>query len=182
MVKLLPDKSADVAATDTAGWTPLAKAARYGHETIVKMLLDKGADVTVTADGGCTPLLAASRRGYEAVVELLLENGAQCPEASQPMRPDSRTPNVFHILSHLDSTSVKLETSVEELGDEEHRRLTQRLIAIKSLIDTEAMLAREINIVEEIYKGTAESCPKLDDRTVMLIFRNSEQVTICSLL
>ncbi|KAL2680328.1 hypothetical protein Neosp_007925 [[Neocosmospora] mangrovei] len=176
IVKLLLDKGADVTVRDSSGWTPLAIASRYGHKAIVKLLLGKGADATVTTDDGWTPLLAASKGEHDAVVELLLENGAHYPEVSQPMRPDSRTPDAFHNLSQLDSTSVNVERNVEELSDEEHRRLVQRLNAIKNLIDTEAVFVREMNIVEEIYKGTAEACPKLDGRTMMLIFRNSEEV------
>jgi len=33
-----------------------------------------------------------------------------------------------------------------------------------------------MNIVEEIYKGTAEACPKLDANTVKLIFRNTDEI------
>ncbi|KAJ8128460.1 hypothetical protein O1611_g5174 [Lasiodiplodia mahajangana] len=34
----------------------------------------------------------------------------------------------------------------------------------------------DMNIVEEIYKGTAEACPKLDDKTIKLIFRNTDKI------
>lgn len=58
----------------------------------------------------------------------------------------------------------------------ERRRLVQRRNVIKELVDTEAVFVRDMNIVEEIYKGTAEACPKLDSKTVKLIFRNSEEI------
>lgn len=59
---------------------------------------------------------------------------------------------------------------------EEKRRLIQRRNVIKELVDTEAVFVRDMNIVEEIYKGTAEACPKLDDQTVKLIFRNTDEI------
>ncbi|EFX01702.1 Rho guanyl nucleotide exchange [Grosmannia clavigera kw1407] len=58
----------------------------------------------------------------------------------------------------------------------EQARLVQRQMVIRELIDTEAVFVRDMNIVEEIYKGTAEACPQLDDKTVKLIFRNSDEI------
>jgi dynamin-binding protein len=62
------------------------------------------------------------------------------------------------------------------LPAKERKRLFTRLETIKELIDTEAFFIRDMNIVEEIYKGTAEACPKLDDNTIKLIFRNTDQI------
>ncbi|KAI1385024.1 uncharacterized protein F4822DRAFT_417062 [Hypoxylon trugodes] len=62
------------------------------------------------------------------------------------------------------------------LSSKERKRLFTRLETIKELIDTEAFFVRDMNIVEEIYKGTAEACPKLDDGTIKLIFRNTDQI------
>ncbi|OTB18265.1 hypothetical protein K445DRAFT_44820, partial [Daldinia sp. EC12] len=58
----------------------------------------------------------------------------------------------------------------------ERKRLFTRLQTIKELIDTEAFFTRDMNIVEEIYKGTAEACPRLDDQTIKLIFRNTDEI------
>jgi hypothetical protein len=62
----------------------------------------------------------------------------------------------------------------QELSGKE--RLIQRRDAIKNLIETEAIFLRDINILEEIYKGTSEACPRLDGRTIRLIFRNNHDV------
>jgi hypothetical protein len=62
------------------------------------------------------------------------------------------------------------------LTDQEKQRLTQRRNILKELVDTEAVFVRDMNIVEEIYKGTAEACPKLDGNTVKLIFRNTDEI------
>lgn len=67
-------------------------------------------------------------------------------------------------------------TDSEETVGKELRRLAQRRNVIKELVDTEAVFVRDMNIVEEIYKGTAEACPNLDDQTVKLIFRNSHEI------
>lgn len=71
-----------------------------------------------------------------------------------------------------------LEQSQEAqaLSPKERKRLFTRLEIIKELVDTEAFFIRDMNIVEEIYKGTAEACPKLDDNSIKLIFRNTDQI------
>lgn len=61
-------------------------------------------------------------------------------------------------------------------SDKEKNRLTQRQMVIKELIDTEAVFVRDMNVIEEIYKGTAEACPKLDTKTIKLIFRNTDEI------
>ncbi|KAG5926156.1 hypothetical protein E4U42_003573 [Claviceps africana] len=76
----------------------------------------------------------------------------------------------------VDSDSKSLVQNGEELSEKERHRLIQRRNVIKELVDTEAVFVRDMNIVEEIYKGTAEACPKLDSKTVKLIFRNSDEI------
>ncbi|KIE03064.1 Dbl-like protein, partial [Metarhizium majus ARSEF 297] len=75
-----------------------------------------------------------------------------------------------------DSDTKSLAQDSEELSDKERHRLGQRRNVIKELVDTEAVFVRDMNIVEEIYKGTAEACPKLDGKTIKLIFRNSDEI------
>lgn len=60
--------------------------------------------------------------------------------------------------------------------DKEKKRLKQRQMVIKELIDTETAFVRDMSVVEEIYKGTAEACPELDAKTVKLIFRNTDEI------
>lgn len=67
-------------------------------------------------------------------------------------------------------------TQIDDASSKERHRLMQRRNVIKELVDTEAVFVRDMNIVEEIYKGTAEACPRLDDQTVKLIFRNSHEI------
>lgn len=82
--------------------------------------------------------------------------------------------------SHLASQQTLVESiNVEQVSDipaKERKRLFTRLETIKELIDTETFFIRDMNIVEEIYKGTAEACPKLDDKTIKLIFRNTDKI------
>ncbi|PNY25823.1 Rho guanine nucleotide exchange factor gef1 [Tolypocladium capitatum] len=80
----------------------------------------------------------------------------------------SRTP--------ADSDAKSLAQDGDEPTGKERHRLVQRRNVIKELIDTEAVFVRDMNIVEEIYKGTAEACPELDAKTVKLVFRNSDEV------
>lgn len=62
------------------------------------------------------------------------------------------------------------------LRDENRKRLYQRKMAIKELIDTEAVYFKDMNVVEEIYKGTAEACPNLEASDIKTIFRNTEEI------
>ncbi|KAI0548297.1 hypothetical protein F4679DRAFT_325667 [Xylaria curta] len=82
--------------------------------------------------------------------------------------------------SRLTSQQTLVESiNVEQasgLSPKEKKRLFTRLETIKELIDTETFFIRDMNIVEEIYKGTAEACPRLDDKTIKLIFRNTDKI------
>lgn len=79
-------------------------------------------------------------------------------------------------------TPLEGESRISENGEEsgpvrkEKNRLRQRQLVIKELVDTEAVFVRDMSVIEEIYKGTAEACPKLDDQTIKLIFRNSHEI------
>ncbi|PKS10563.1 hypothetical protein jhhlp_002317 [Lomentospora prolificans] len=75
-----------------------------------------------------------------------------------------------------DGTSIVSGVDKHEPSSKDRQRLVQRRNVIKELVDTEAVFVRDMNIVEEIYKGTAEACPKLDDKTVKLIFRNTDEI------
>lgn len=79
----------------------------------------------------------------------------------------------------VSQTSIEVKAVAEdgeELSDKERHRLVQRRNVIKEFVDTEAVFVRDMNIVEEIYKGTAEACPKLEDKTVKQIFRNTDEI------
>ncbi|TDZ33712.1 Dynamin-binding protein [Colletotrichum spinosum] len=75
----------------------------------------------------------------------------------------------------IESTSTPIRDKDGPTGKEKHR-LVQRRNVIRELIDTEMVFVRDMNIVEEIYKGTAEACPRLDDKTIKLIFRNTDEI------
>ncbi|OAQ96401.1 hypothetical protein LLEC1_03683, partial [Akanthomyces lecanii] len=79
-------------------------------------------------------------------------------------------------IAGTDSDSKSLHQDGDPPSEKERHRLAQRRNVIKELVDTEAVFVRDMNIVEEIYKGTAEACPRLDDQTVKLIFRNSHEI------
>lgn len=70
----------------------------------------------------------------------------------------------------------------EEATARSKGRLRHRQMIIKELIDTEAVYLKDMNVVEEIYKGTAEACPKLDAGDIKAIFRNTDQIVAFSTL
>ena len=110
-------------------------------------------------------------------------------QASDAATQPSETPDSTEVASLdlaaiqlLDEGRISVDHGQQLIQDadealiKEKKRLTQRRNVIKELVDTEAVFVRDMNIVEEIYKGTAEACPKLDAKTVKLIFRNTEEI------
>ncbi|CAD6504853.1 BgTH12-00355 [Blumeria graminis f. sp. triticale] len=73
------------------------------------------------------------------------------------------------------------ETEEEKRYTQENcKRLYQRSMVIKELIDTEAVYLKDMNVIEEIYKGTAEACPNLQSSDIKIIFRNTEEIVTFS--
>ena len=70
---LIEMKCHDINEGDFQGYTPLAWAARNGHEEAVKVLLKRGkANPDERDNDGKTPLLLAAWHGHEEVVKILL--------------------------------------------------------------------------------------------------------------
>lgn len=92
---------------------------------------------------------------------------------------DSTSP---HSSDGVTPAQTPLEDEIKEADEESgpikkaKSRLRQRQLCIKELVDTEAVFVRDMSVIEEIYKGTAEACPKLDDKTIKLIFRNTHEI------
>lgn len=58
----------------------------------------------------------------------------------------------------------------------EQRRLKKRRHVIKELIDTEYTFGRDMKVVDDIYKGTSNSCLDLSADDVKILFANSDQI------
>lgn len=82
----------------------------------------------------------------------------------------------------FESKDVLIEATEEEkkAAEKMKKRLFQRRMLIKELIDTESVYLKDMNVVEEIYKGTAEACPKLDGNDIKIIFRNTDEIVAFS--
>lgn len=74
------------------------------------------------------------------------------------------------------SVTVNMSEEEKEAAEKNKKRLFHRKMVIKELIDTESIYLKDMNVVEEIYKGTAEACPKLDGGDVKTIFRNTDEI------
>ncbi|KAL7900014.1 hypothetical protein HDV64DRAFT_202757 [Trichoderma sp. TUCIM 5745] len=105
-----------------------------------------------------------------------ISHHSETPLSMMDMTSVETTDQYFDGRGAVDSDARSFIQEAEGLSSEERHRLIQRRNVIKELIDTEAVFVRDMNIVEEIYKGTAEACPKLDAKIVKLIFRNSDEI------
>ncbi|EFQ29318.1 RhoGEF domain-containing protein [Colletotrichum graminicola M1.001] len=112
--------------------------------------------------------------------------GSSRRESEDMSRPVSTTQSIDHMSIETREYSLGGQTPVDSIatlgreqdgptGKERHR-LVQRRNVIRELVDTEMVFVRDMNIVEEIYKGTAEACPRLDDKTIKLVFRNTDEI------
>ena len=103
------------------------------------------------------------------------------------LRPSmSTTPRSSTQISLEDVTASQPSELKEEFATEEERiaaekakaKLKQRMMIIRELIDTESVYVKDMNVVEEIYKGTAEACPNLDGNDIKSIFRNTKDIVV----
>ena len=91
IVEALLRQGAEVDARDSAGFTPLSRAAFVGtgEVDVVRLLLDRGADVNAATQSGQTVLHHAVQRGDVEVVRLLLERGTDVGATTGPERDNS---------------------------------------------------------------------------------------------
>lgn len=71
---------------------------------------------------------------------------------------------------------LPLTEEEQAIAKKKSARLFTRRKIIEEIIDTEAAYLKDMNVVEEIYKGTAEACPKLDFGDIKTIFRNTDEI------
>jgi ankyrin repeat protein len=61
---------------DSCNWTPLMKAALYGHTPVVARLLEAGARIDAVDKGGYTAMMLAASNNHAETLDLLLTRGA----------------------------------------------------------------------------------------------------------
>lgn len=76
----------------------------------------------------------------------------------------------------LEQSAQTLPNQSSDLSEAELKTLRHRWQVLNELISSEAAYLKDMNVVEEIYKGTAEACPNLEPGDVGLLFRNSDQL------
>ncbi|KAH8603105.1 hypothetical protein B0O99DRAFT_680069 [Bisporella sp. PMI_857] len=96
----------------------------------------------------------------------------------------STTPRSSAQISVEEASISQSSTKKDEPLTEEEKAAAQKTKSllekrgniIKELIETESVYLKDMSVVEEIYKGTAEACPKLGYGDVRAIFRNSDEI------
>ena len=87
-------------ATSWGGWTPLHRAAQFGHGDIVDLLISKGSNVEAKTNLGLTPLYAAIIGQKSEIVSQLIEKGADI----FVVRNDGET--ILHIAAALGQKDI----------------------------------------------------------------------------
>ncbi|KAL1844293.1 hypothetical protein VTJ49DRAFT_2350 [Mycothermus thermophilus] len=100
----------------------------------------------------------------------------QAGDAPELTSPPQSVSQVETSQVSLGDTLCEGQAPLTEKEQEELKRLRQRQLVIRELIDTEDTFIRDLTVVEEIYKGTAEACPNLDSKTIKVIFRNTDEI------
>ena len=84
VTRLVEVECCDINRKDSMANTPLAWAARNGHEAVVEILLGKNdIDPNRPGESGQTPLFLAAYRGHARIVKVLLG-----PDHIEPDKPD----------------------------------------------------------------------------------------------
>jgi ankyrin repeat protein len=116
---------------DPNGLTPLAWAARNGHDQIVQLILDiDKVNVNLEDRNGSTPLLWAARNGHDTTTRLLLHtnkfNVNSCNRArSTPLLWAARN-------GHHTTVELLLNETQAKVGSEDQNRLTPLLWAARN--------------------------------------------------
>ncbi|KAJ5187957.1 hypothetical protein N7472_006971 [Penicillium cf. griseofulvum] len=76
VIKLLPERGADVNTRSGRNGTPLQVATLHGRHQVVSLLLTNRADLNVTCQRYCVPLPAAAEKVHFQTFQILLDQGA----------------------------------------------------------------------------------------------------------
>ena len=75
-LKTLKEEGGDVDGSDDRGFTPIAWAARNGHEEVVKFLIECECKLESGCFGGLKPLHHATNKNLERIVKMLIKAGS----------------------------------------------------------------------------------------------------------
>jgi hypothetical protein len=79
-----------------------------------------------------------------------------------------------HSKEKVEKNAAKFGQTSE--GPDMQAYLERRVAIIKELLGSERVFLKEITVITEIYKGTAEACPGLEPGDISVIFRNIDKI------
>ncbi|KAA8576546.1 hypothetical protein EYC84_006653 [Monilinia fructicola] len=98
------------------------------------------------------------------------------PPGSEKLSRQDAIAKLGYLYSTPKIPQLPLTEEEQAVAKKRSTRLFTRRKIIEEIIDTEAAYLKDMNVVEEIYKGTAEACPKLDFGDIKTIFRNTNEI------
>ena len=202
LVALLVDAGASLECVNSAGFSALAYAVRFGHQStvetligkgatidtklkadtllclavpkieIVKLLLAHGAAVNGTMEGGRSPLMIAVERGHEDIANLLIDAGANLEFRDVNGRSALACAAKF---GKIKMTKLLLEKGAEINTKDQDGRTPLSLVAERGLPEYSEVLALLINA------GAMTDTPDIDGMTPLSLaatYGSSENVAL----
>ena len=125
-VELLLQSRPNIEARDAWDQTPLALAAKEGHEEAVELLLRAGANIHTQNLRKDTPLALAAEHGRNSTVRLLLQHGAELNEKNR----DGKTPLALAAQNGHSSAAMLLLTKGAKVNATDENGRTPLALAV----------------------------------------------------
>ncbi|MDA8085716.1 MAG: ankyrin repeat domain-containing protein, partial [Nitrospiraceae bacterium] len=147
-VEVLIKQGADVNAKNNNGYTPLHRAAEFGHKDVAQTLIAHGADVNAKDNNGDTPLHEAAEGGQADIVKLLIAHGADINARDNAGRIPMQVANGKEIVALLQSAMLNRSGNKYDL-------LKKLLAQFKGHSDNDALRLSIIKLVKSLNPAPA---------------------------
>lgn len=96
---------------------------------------------------------------------------------SQESSVTAGTPSIHTPPKSITDTRASVESlTSKSIDSPDQRRLKKRRHVIKELIDTENLFGRDMKVVDDIYKGTSQTCQAVTTEDAKVLFGNTDEI------